>query len=121
MDAWRLLLFFIFFPLVVSTFSTTMQCEDSKIQEVTDVTDAAASEMLALPPIPDEDIPKLEVNGSSVKLDKLGPIIINSDGTTQRISNWDKLSEIEQKKAWRIIAKRNKKRLEALNAQQANE
>ena len=52
------------------------------------------------------------------KLDHLGPIVINADGTLQRITNWLEMSETEQASAIRLITARNKKRLEALKEQQ---
>jgi hypothetical protein len=55
---------------------------------------------------------------NSIALDYLGPIIINVDGTLQRIPNWDTMSESEQKKALRLVAARNKKRIQVLEEQQ---
>ncbi|CAI7595666.1 unnamed protein product [Penicillium pancosmium] len=52
-----------------------------------------------------------------VSLDHLGPMVVNVDGTLSRISNWDKMTEMEQKSTLRILGKRNKQRLEALKAQ----
>lgn len=37
--------------------------------------------------------PTLEINGL---LDRLGPVIVNTDGTLARISNWHQMSEREQ-------------------------
>ncbi|RAO64053.1 uncharacterized protein BHQ10_000065 [Talaromyces amestolkiae] len=73
---------------------------------------------LALPSTSDSTNQKLDVNGegTTVSLDHLGPIVVNQDGTMSRISNWDKMTEIEQKNTMRIIGKRNKQRLEALKA-----
>lgn len=52
----------------------------------------------------------------------MGPVIINSDGTTRRIDNWDQMTKGEQEVAWRRIAKRNEERrkvlLERLQEQQ---
>lgn len=64
------------------------------------------------------DIPQLDLSsgGSTVKLDTLGPMVVNVDGTLSRISNWDKMTEVEQKNTLRIIGKRNQQRLEALKA-----
>ncbi|KAJ9297953.1 hypothetical protein DTO271G3_4174 [Paecilomyces variotii] len=72
---------------------------------------------LALPPA-DEDAQKLDVSGSgsSVKLDHLGPLVVNRDGTLSRIANWDKMTEIEKKNTLRILGKRNQLRRDALNA-----
>ena len=52
-----------------------------------------------------------------VKMDKLGPIIINSDGTMSRINGWENLTEGEREKSLRLIAKRNKARKETLISQ----
>lgn len=51
---------------------------------------------------------------TTVQLDHLGPMVVNTDGTMSRISNWDKMAEIERKATLRIIGKRNQVRLEAL-------
>eukprot|EP00349_Pseudokeronopsis_sp_Brazil_P000895 CAMPEP_0202961604 /NCGR_PEP_ID=MMETSP1396-20130829/5677_1 /ASSEMBLY_ACC=CAM_ASM_000872 /TAXON_ID= /ORGANISM="Pseudokeronopsis sp., Strain Brazil" /LENGTH=118 /DNA_ID=CAMNT_0049681569 /DNA_START=160 /DNA_END=519 /DNA_ORIENTATION=+ len=70
-------------------------------------------------PLPDHEgesrIHRLEV-GSSVSMDHLGPIIINTDGTTRRISNWDTMTKSEQENAIRLISARNKRRIEALKS-----
>jgi len=34
--------------------------------------------------------------GDAVQLDELGPIIINTDGTTTRISNWTSMNQQEK-------------------------
>lgn len=63
-----------------------------------------------------ENITTLDVSGSgtTVKLDGLGPLVVNVDGTMSRISNWDKMAEIEKQNTLRIIGKRNQQRLVAL-------
>jgi predicted Fe-S protein YdhL (DUF1289 family) len=58
------------------------------------------------------------VDGASVKLDHLGPIIIGTEGAVGRISNWNALSEGEQNVALRRIAKRNKARIQQLTSKQ---
>ena len=52
--------------------------------------------------------------GETVSLEELGPIIINADGTTRRITNWLDLNKVEQETSWRVISARNLKRLKAL-------
>ena len=52
--------------------------------------------------------------GETLDFEELGPIIINSDGTTRRIANWDDMTEREQQVTWKRIAARNKRRLEEL-------
>jgi hypothetical protein len=55
---------------------------------------------------------------ASVKLDHLGPLVVNVDGTLSRISNWDKMADIEKENTLRIIGKRNQARLESLRAKE---
>jgi hypothetical protein len=64
---------------------------------------------------------KIEVNGASVGLDDIGPIIVNLDGTLRRIENWSQLSKQEQMGTMRMVARRNKKRLAALRELQEHE
>jgi len=59
--------------------------------------------------------------GEKLKLDHLGPIIINPDGTTRRIENWDTMTEKEREVAWRRISKRNQVRIDTLNKQQISQ
>ena len=54
----------------------------------------------------------------TIKFDEMGPIIINADGTTRQISNWENMSANEQKVAWRRISKRNEERRKALLEEQ---
>lgn len=56
----------------------------------------------------------------SAKLDALGPIILNTDGTMGRISNWSQFTETERAQALRLVAARNKKRKEALLLERAS-
>ena len=50
----------------------------------------------------------------SITFEEMGPVIINSDGTTRRIDNWDQMTKGEQEVAWRRIAKRNEERRKVL-------
>ncbi|KAJ5683233.1 hypothetical protein N7462_006398 [Penicillium macrosclerotiorum] len=54
-----------------------------------------------------------------VTLDHLGPMVVNVDGSLSRIGNWEQMAEIERKNTLRILGKRNKQRLEALRAAEA--
>eukprot|EP00242_Pyramimonas_sp_CCMP2087_P006357 CAMPEP_0198207600 /NCGR_PEP_ID=MMETSP1445-20131203/11038_1 /TAXON_ID=36898 /ORGANISM="Pyramimonas sp., Strain CCMP2087" /LENGTH=115 /DNA_ID=CAMNT_0043880695 /DNA_START=340 /DNA_END=687 /DNA_ORIENTATION=+ len=78
-------------------------------------------ETLALPVTASTDHDSSEhiitVGGESIRMDKLGPIILNTDGTMSRITNWPELTENEQKTTLRLISKRNKQRREVLLAQ----
>lgn len=57
--------------------------------------------------------------GETVKLNDLGPIVVNRDGTLRRITNWHKMTDREQKVTIRRIGSRNRKRLAALKKQKA--
>ena len=62
-------------------------------------------------PEPTSDATQLNVNGEGVKLDHLGPLVVNKDGTLSRIANWDKMAEVEKQNTLRILGKRNQLRL----------
>lgn len=70
---------------------------------------------LALP-AGDGDVPKVAVGGGPVAMEALGPIVINSDGTTARITNWPGMTPGEQENTRRVIVARNAKRLAKLKA-----
>ena len=74
------------------------------------------SEILALPSSTSDVSAKSLKLGEKLKLDHIGPVVVNQDGTTSRISNWGGLSEAEKKKTWERISKRNTQRLEKLKA-----
>lgn len=57
---------------------------------------------------------QLTVDGAGVKLDHLGPLVVNVDGTMSRIANWEKMADIERENTVRIIGKRNQARLAKL-------
>jgi len=80
----------------------------------------APKTQLALPEVPHESTTQLDMsNGStSVKLDHLGPMVVNADGTLSRVSNWDQMADIEKANTWKIIGKRNKERLEKLRVKE---
>ena len=65
--------------------------------------------MLALPAPEDvNSLITLDVStGQAVVLDHLGPVVVNTDGTLARITNWSAMTEGEQQTTRRRIAKRN--------------
>ncbi|KAI9376503.1 hypothetical protein BJX61DRAFT_322920 [Aspergillus egyptiacus] len=79
--------------------------------------------ILALPDSSSVDptVPQLDVNGDGVKLDHLGPLVVNSDGTLSRIGNWAQMTEIEKRNTLRVLGKRNRERREALQAKAEQE
>jgi hypothetical protein len=62
---------------------------------------------------PDSKLPSIKL-GETISFEEMGPVIINTDGTTRRIDNWDSLTENEKKVTWRRISKRNEERRQAL-------
>lgn len=76
---------------------------------------------LPAPPTDEETRQILDLSnpaGSTVKLDALGPLVVNVDGTLSRISNWQGMTELERRNTLRVLGKRNKQRLEALKAKE---
>ena len=57
----------------------------------------------------DKTVPVLKL-GESMKFEEMGPVVINTDGTTRQIANWDKMTEHEKTVTWRRISKRNAER-----------
>lgn len=68
-------------------------------------------------PEPSSDATQLSVNGEGVKLDHLGPLVVNKDGSLSRIANWDSMAEIERQNTLRILGKRNQLRLSNLKSE----
>ena len=66
----------------------------------------------------DTSIPRIKL-GETIRFEEMGPIILNTDGTTRRIANWDTLTEGEKKVTWRRISKRNEERRKRLLEQQS--
>lgn len=105
-----------------SSYSTT----SSKMASNSNAADTPRAESqegtplgLPAPPTAEEaEAIKLDMSsgGDTVRLDSLGPMVVNKDGSISRIGNWEQMTEMEQKNTMRIVGKRNKQRLEALNA-----
>ncbi|KAK6495385.1 hypothetical protein TWF481_003408 [Arthrobotrys musiformis] len=60
---------------------------------------------------------KVQVGARAVKLDHLGPLVINSDGTLSRIQNWANMTQMERERTIHVLGKRNRLRTESLVAQ----
>ncbi|KAJ4299054.1 hypothetical protein N0V90_004298 [Kalmusia sp. IMI 367209] len=70
-------------------------------------------------PEPPSDTKAVELDvssGNAVKLDHLGPMVVNRDGTLSRIANWEQMTDIERRNTLRILGKRNQLRMETLKA-----
>ena len=72
------------------------------------------------PPDPNDNLPTIRL-GETISFEEFGPVILNTDGSTRRIANWDILTEAEKKVTWRRISKRNEERRKALLEKQAEE
>ncbi|KAM0427003.1 hypothetical protein ACHAPT_007901 [Fusarium lateritium] len=59
--------------------------------------------------------------GESVRLDALGPLVVNADGSMGRVGNWAGMTAGEREATLRLLGRRNKQRLEALRAKKAEE
>ena len=78
---------------------------------------AAAPRCRAAAPEDVTNLITLDVStGQAVVLDALGPVVVNTDGTLARITNWDRMDDSEREVAKRRIAKRNVERLKAFHA-----
>ena len=102
------------------TFSMTSTTYSSTPDTEPEPTPSDPKKPLALPEAPHNSTTQLDMsNGDvSIKLDHLGPMVVNVDGTMSRISNWDAMADIEKENTLRIIGKRNKARLEVLRAKE---
>jgi len=67
----------------------------------------------------DDGVPIRQIKfGETVKLDELGPVIVQSDCTLKRIENWHKLTEGEREATMRRIGGRNQVRLDKCREEQ---
>ncbi|KAI9058633.1 hypothetical protein FKP32DRAFT_1546549, partial [Trametes sanguinea] len=75
---------------------------------------------LPSPPPEDADAEKVTINGSQTfKFDKLGPVVVNSDGTLSRIANWENMAPVEKERTLRLLVARNQVRIANQEKQQS--
>jgi hypothetical protein len=60
----------------------------------------------------------LVVDGAPIALDHLGPGVLNKDGSLSRITNWHDMTDEEQQRTLRVVARRNKARRTQLQSQE---
>ncbi|WWD21894.1 hypothetical protein CI109_106382 [Kwoniella shandongensis] len=102
--------------------STPTQAEPTPSHQRLAIEGSSSSSAIT-PTKEDEEVHTLDLGeGNVIKLDKLGPMIINSDGTLSRIQNWQDLHPIEQERTVRLLVKkRNFVRLQKLDAENKTE
>lgn len=103
----------------MATANTTSNSANSVANATSEGAEQATAEPLTLPePSGNNKSTKLDVaSGQAVKLDHLGPMVVNRDGTLSRISNWEQMTDIERQNTLRILGKRNQLRMETLKAE----
>ncbi|WZH46278.1 uncharacterized protein QYS62_007352 [Fusarium acuminatum] len=112
-------------------FSSTMSKDDRQAQESpSSATAAKDANKMPLPlPAPEQDssaadkgdgVTSLRV-GESVRLDAMGPLVVNTDGTMGRIGNWAGMTEGEKAQTLKLLGRRNKQRLDTIKAKKAEE
>ncbi|KAI8949856.1 hypothetical protein F4801DRAFT_381847 [Xylaria longipes] len=109
-------------PYSSSSHSTSPTMDTTETKGETDNGTQPASQSPSnsspLPALPAADgaSSTLEVGGAALRLDHLGPLVVNEDGTLSRIANWEKMADIERENTLRILGKRNQMRLAKLRA-----
>ncbi|KAG8908919.1 hypothetical protein FRB99_000022 [Tulasnella sp. 403] len=93
----------------------------SNTQEIEQSGSLPHEPQLLLPPPEKKDGAQDVELGTTFKFNELGPMIVNSDGTLSRIANWDKMTELEKQRTYRVLNARNRIRLEDQKAKQASE
>ena len=101
-------------PAVAGNFVT----DEDKSNTTTDQDIDHTNELKLLPAPSSANSQTLQL-GQSISMDDMGPVIVNTDGSLRRIANWDTLSEQEQRNTLRLIAARNKRRIEQLKKKEA--
>ncbi|KAJ6282457.1 hypothetical protein J3E71DRAFT_379837 [Bipolaris maydis] len=107
-------------PLSEQVQSTKTQQPDPQKppQDQDQASTSAAPLPLPSPSTATDTTTQLNVDGQAVKLDHLGPLVVNKDGTLSRIANWESMAEIERQNTLRILVKRNQVRLGALRGEE---
>ncbi|KAG2126253.1 uncharacterized protein EDB93DRAFT_1097176 [Suillus bovinus] len=80
-------------------------------EAITNINDQQTSSAtpLLMAPSANHDAEQVTMGFSeAIKLDALGPMVVNSDGTLSRIANWEKMSKEEKDRTIRVVAARNR-------------
>lgn len=101
-------------PFLFLIFLNTVTLTAATISE-------SQSEDMSAPRLPPsgQDRTQLDLSNGHASLgDQLGPLVINKDGTTARITNWQEMTDNEKETTMRIVTKRNRARLAAIKEQE---
>ena len=115
------------FTRTAAMSSTTRGTENDSSQtpkhESADETGQKQPLPLPEPPSSDDLTHQIDLSGGSgtVKLDHLGPLVVNTNGSLSRVENWAQMSELERTNTLRVLGKRNQVRLKALREKQGEE
>ncbi|KAG1821418.1 hypothetical protein EV424DRAFT_836214 [Suillus variegatus] len=71
----------------------------------------SATPLLIAPPANDDAKQVTLGSSETIKLDALGPMVVNSDGTLSRIANWENMTKEEKERTIRVVAARNRARI----------
>ncbi|GAA5905737.1 uncharacterized protein JCM6883_005431 [Sporobolomyces salmoneus] len=95
--------------------SSSVSADSEAPVETTSINEQTPQLALPAPPTSVEDAIKLDVStGESVSLyDRMGPTVVNQDGTLSRIVEWADMGEEERTRILRVLGKRNQIRLDA--------
>ncbi|KAI0970971.1 hypothetical protein F4678DRAFT_109138 [Xylaria arbuscula] len=82
--------------------SSETKTEGNNVTQPESQSPANPASLPALPAAGDGAPSTLEVGGPALRLDHLGPLVVNEDGTLSRIANWEKMADIERENTLRI-------------------
>lgn len=66
------------------------------------------------PPPSSQQPQTLRVGGDAVRLDAMGPLVVNVDGSVGRVANWAEMTPAEREGTMRLLQRRNQERLRVL-------
>jgi len=99
------------YPSLRMSSTTT---DNSQVASSTETKSQQAPLAIEGPSTDSDRTTQITVDGEAVKLDAMGPMVINADGTISRINNWHEMTEHEQATTKRLLVKRNEMRRKIL-------
>mmetsp|Transcript_55901 Transcript_55901/g.136979 ORF Transcript_55901/g.136979 Transcript_55901/m.136979 type:complete len:315 (+) Transcript_55901:147-1091(+) len=113
----RSLLLFLLLLRVCSPIPPAHASDDeacSSMEEGACQKEAKGNEDVKALPAASSDTTNLKVGETMSLGDRMGPLVINTDGTTSRIANWAEMTDAERANTLRLITKRNAQRLKKI-------